>query len=31
MNKLVRTIRIGALTIVTPLWILAIIEIIVQA
>ena len=31
MNKLVKTIRIGALIIVTPLWILAIVEIIVQA
>lgn len=31
MNKLVKTIRIGALTIVTPLWILAIVEIIAQA
>lgn len=31
MNKLVKTIRIGALTIVTPLWAIAIIEIVLQA
>ena len=31
MNKLVKTIRIGALTLVTPLWVLAIVEIIIQA